>query len=158
MGDYLMSISHGANISWVEDQAPKPSRLMSSSWWPLPECCVWLCTVEYTRKFIVAVWYGFIIFRSYNFRFPSLDYEFERRLIGATLSDFYCLFFEAMSFCLLAICPLKVTGCVTSFGVVDNYLPFLCFKIYIVNLLCFGFHRYFLFLDLLRLLFGFLSV
>ena len=61
--------------------------------------------------------------------------SFERRLIGATLRDFYCLHFEAMSFCLLAICPLRVTGCVTSFGGVDNYLPFLCFNMYIVNLL-----------------------
>ena len=39
-----------------------------------------------------------------------------------------------MSFCLMSLCPLRVTGCVASFGVVDNYLPFHA-STYIVNLL-----------------------
>ena len=40
------------------------------------------------------------------------------------MCDFYFVYFVAMSFCLLAICPLRVTGCVASFGGVDNYLLF----------------------------------
>ena len=40
------------------------------------------------------------------------------------MRDFYFVYFEAMSFCLLAICPLRVTGFVASFGGVDNDLLF----------------------------------
>ena len=41
-----------------------------------------------------------------------------------SLDHFYFLYFEAMSFCLMTFCPLKVPGCVASFGVVDYHFPF----------------------------------
>ena len=68
-----------------------------------------------------------------------------------SLDHFYFLYFEAMSFCLMTFCPLKVPGCVASFGAVANRLHFYASsysKLYTVNLLLFSFHRY---------IFGFLT-
>ena len=45
-------------------------------------------------------------------------------LLDATPCDFYFLYFEAMSTCLMTFCPLRVPGCVVSYGGVDNHSPF----------------------------------
>ena len=130
MGDYFLSMSHGANISWVEDFAPKPIAayviLLKTSTRVL--CMIVHCWVH--MEFYWCYFYGFVICSSYFFLFLSLDNDFWILIMCYSASLLLFIFWNnvILSYGNLSLVVwhrlvLLITTC-----------PFLCFKIYIVNL------------------------
>ena len=57
MGEYHLNISHGANISRVEDKAPKPIQGLCHPPEDLYQSAVYyLWTVEYTYEILDVIW------------------------------------------------------------------------------------------------------